>query len=110
MTIDREPFYKRELELKLSMSYGPGRHDPELRDSAATIIRCPMFAGPSSATCLPSSNSSPQGRITPKPLVTHSFPIERAEEAYRLMERGEPHLAILLTYSGEGPPSLLNAA
>ncbi len=28
MTIDREPFYKRELELKLSMSYGPGRGDP----------------------------------------------------------------------------------
>ncbi len=30
MTIDREPFYKRELELKLSMSYGPGRGDPVL--------------------------------------------------------------------------------
>ena len=28
MTIDREPFYKRELDLKLSMSYGPGRNDP----------------------------------------------------------------------------------
>ena len=28
MTIDREPFYKRELDLKLSMSYGPGRDDP----------------------------------------------------------------------------------
>ena len=31
LTIDREPFYKRELELKLSMSYGPGRGDPDLR-------------------------------------------------------------------------------
>ena len=30
LTIDREPFYKRELELKLSMSYGPGRGDPDL--------------------------------------------------------------------------------
>src|SRR5262249_43675041 len=28
MKIDREFFYRRELELKLSMSYGPGRHDP----------------------------------------------------------------------------------
>ena len=28
MTIDREPFYRRELDLRLSMSYGPGRYDP----------------------------------------------------------------------------------
>ncbi len=33
MTIDREPFYKRELELRLSMSYGPGRHDPVRRQN-----------------------------------------------------------------------------
>ncbi len=28
MALDREPFYKRELDLRLSMSYGPGRYDP----------------------------------------------------------------------------------
>ena len=28
MTLDRDVFYKRELDLRLSMSYGPGRHDP----------------------------------------------------------------------------------
>ena len=28
LSIDRDAFYKRELELKLSMSYGPGRGDP----------------------------------------------------------------------------------
>jgi hypothetical protein len=29
MNIPREPhFYKKELELKISCSYGPGRYDP----------------------------------------------------------------------------------
>ncbi len=100
MTIDREPFYKRELELKLSLSYGPGRHDPEYEfaghDYPFAYVRWTEQRNMSSFLELIA-----QGKVTPKPLVTHRFPIERAEEAYQLMERGEPHLAILLTYSEE---------
>ena len=28
MNVPREPYYQKELELRLSMSYGPGRYDP----------------------------------------------------------------------------------
>ncbi len=39
-----------------------------------------------------------EGRVTPKAYVTHRFAIAEAEKAYELMEKGEPHLAMLLTY------------
>jgi predicted dehydrogenase len=43
------------------------------------------------------------GAVTPSKLSTHSFPVEEAPEAYRIItgERDEPFLGIVLTY----PPS-----
>jgi threonine dehydrogenase-like Zn-dependent dehydrogenase len=32
MNVPREPYYKKELELRLSMSYGPGRYDSEFEE------------------------------------------------------------------------------
>lgn len=97
MTIDREPFYKRELELKLSMSYGPGRGDPSYeqggQDYPLSYVRWTEQRNMESFLTLVA-----EGKVTPKRLVTHRFPIAEAEKAYELMESGAPHLAILLTY------------
>jgi polar amino acid transport system substrate-binding protein len=97
MTIDREPFYKRELELKLSMSYGPGRHDPDYElsghDYPLPYVRWTEQRNMEAFLALVA-----EGKVTPQKLVTHHFSIAEAEQAYRLMERGEPHLAMLLTY------------
>jgi polar amino acid transport system substrate-binding protein len=40
------------------------------------------------------------GRVQVAPLVTHRFPIEEGERAYKLIagDTGEPYLAVLLTY------------
>ncbi len=97
MTIDREPFYKRELELKLSMSYGPGRGDPSYeqggQDYPLPYVRWTEQRNMEAFLALISD-----GKVTPKKLVTHRFAIGEAEKAYELMESGAPHLAILLTY------------
>ena len=97
MTIDREPFYKRELDLKLSMSYGPGRHDPAYEmagnDYPFAYVRWTEQRNMDAFLALVA-----EGKVTPARLVTHSFDIEDAEQAYAVMERGEPHLAMLLTY------------
>jgi polar amino acid transport system substrate-binding protein len=100
MTIDREPFYKRELELKLSMSYGPGRHDPDYEISGHDYP-LPYVRWTEQRNMEAFLNLVAEGKVTPKRLVTHRFPIGSAAAAYQLMERGEPHLAILLTYPGE---------
>jgi predicted dehydrogenase len=103
MTIDREPFYKRELELRLSMSYGPGRYDPayeqEGRDYPFPYVRWTEQRNMQAFLGLIA-----EGRVTPSRLVTHRFPIEQAEDAYRLMDGEEPYLAILLTYPDAGEP------
>src|SRR5260370_20009993 len=100
MAIAREPFYKRELELKLSLSYGPGRHDPAYEldghDYPLPYVRWTEQRNMEAFLALIA-----EGKVTPKRLVTHRFPIAQAEKAYELMGRGEPRLAMLLTYESE---------
>ncbi len=97
MELDREAFYKRELDLRLSMSYGPGRYDPsyenEGHDYPFAYVRWTEQRNMQAFLELVAAR-----RVTPKALVTHRFPIAEAEEAYRLMTDGTPHLGILLTY------------
>ena len=108
MTIDREPFYKRELDLRLSMSYGPGRHDPDYEqaghDYPIAYVRWTEQRNMQAFLELVG-----EGKVTPAKLVTHSFLLADAERAYELMERGEPHLAMLLTIP-EGQPAPLERA
>jgi polar amino acid transport system substrate-binding protein len=103
MEIDREPYYKRELDLRLSMSYGPGRHDPayelEGHDYPLAYVRWTEQRNMQAFLELVA-----EGRVTPLKLVTHRFPIEQAEAAYKLMDGDEPYLAILLTYSDTPTP------
>lgn len=103
MTVDREPFYKRELDLRLSMSYGPGRHDPSYEvdghDYPLPYVRWTEQRNMQAFLELVA-----EGRVTPRQLITHRFPIEEAEKAYALMDGDEPYLAILLTYSNAGEP------
>ncbi len=103
MEIDREPYYKRELDLRLSMSYGPGRHDPayelEGHDYPLAYVRWTEQRNMQAFLELVA-----EGRVTPLKLVTHRFPIEQAEAAYKLMDGDEPYLAILLTYPDTPTP------
>jgi len=97
MTIDREPFYRRELDLRLSMSYGPGRHDPAY-EVAGHDYPLPYVRWTEQRNMAAFIDLVAEGRVTPKALVTHTFDIARATDAYQLMEKGEPHLAMLLSY------------
>jgi len=100
MTIDREPFYKRELDLRLSLSYGPGRHDPsyeiEGHDYPLPYVRWTEQRNMEAFLDLVAA-----GQVTPKRLVTHRFPIADAAAAYALMEGSEPYLGLLLTYPND---------
>jgi len=103
MNIDREPFFKRELDLRLSMSYGPGRYDPayeqEGHDYPIAYVRWTEQRNMAAFLELIAA-----GRVTPSRLVTHRFPIAEAEAAYAMMDGDEPYLAILLTYDETPPP------
>ncbi len=104
MNLPREPFYRKELELRLSMSYGPGRYDPEYeekgRDYPYAYVRWTEQRNMEAFLWLLQA-----GRVNVAPLTSHHFEIAEAEAAYRLMmDGGEPYLGILLHYPAVTAP------
>jgi predicted dehydrogenase len=98
MEIPREPYYKKELELRLSTSYGPGRYDPEYEEKGHDYpygyIRWTEGRNMEAFLALVA-----QKKIDVKRLITHRFPIEEAEQAYQLMMEGRaPYLGITVSY------------
>ena len=98
LELDRRPWYFKECEFVVSCSYGPGRYDPGYeeggRDYPASYVRWTEQRNMQAGLGLMAS-----GALDVSPLISHRFPIERAEEAYRLIEDGkEPFLGILLEY------------
>lgn len=101
LELSRAAFFEKELELRVSRSYGPGRYDPsyenEGRDYPVGYVRWTerrligYFFEEVAA-----------GRVQLDELITHEFPIERGTEAYAALS-DESRLAILLSY-GEEPP------
>jgi predicted dehydrogenase/threonine dehydrogenase-like Zn-dependent dehydrogenase len=101
MNIPREPhFYKKELELKISCSYGPGRYDPTYEEGGHDYpygyVRWTENRNMEVFVKLLENRS-----LDVQPLVTHVFDVEQAENAYDIVtgKVTERHLGILLKYS-----------
>jgi predicted dehydrogenase len=98
MTLPREPYYKKELELRMSASYGPGRYDPDYeekgRDYPFGYVRWTENRNMEAFLAL-----IREGKINVRRLVTHRFVIHDAEQAYALMMAGGvPYLGIVIGY------------
>lgn len=99
----RTPYYEREISLLFARSYGPGRYEPSYEawgvDYPAGQVRWTEGRNQEAVLDLLAS-----GRLVVSDLVTHTFDIGRADEAYQLLEeRTEPCLAIRLSYPA--PPN-----
>ena len=100
----RAPFYQREITLHFARSYGPGRYEPSYEawgvDYPAGQVRWTEGRNQEAVLDLLAA-----GRLRVDDLVTHSFGIDRADEAFRLLEeRTEPRLAIRLSYPAAAGP------
>jgi predicted dehydrogenase/threonine dehydrogenase-like Zn-dependent dehydrogenase len=97
MNLKRELYYKKELDLRLSMSYGPGRYDPRYeeqgQDYPIAYVRWTEQRNMEAFLELVGDE-----RVTPKALISHRFTIHEAERAYALLASKEPYLGIVLTY------------
>ncbi|GAB4226159.1 MAG: bi-domain-containing oxidoreductase [Acidobacteriota bacterium] len=102
MNVPREPYYRKELDLVVSRSYGPGRYDPQHEqhgvDYPYGFVR--WTEGRNMQAVL---EAIAAGSLDVASLITHRFPFERATEAYAIVsgERPEPHVGIVLEYAGE---------
>lgn len=101
---DRDPhYYRKELDLRMSCSYGPGRYDPQYEEKG---IDYPY------AYVRWSENRNMQafqelvqnGKIDIGYLTTHEFQLEDAVSAYELiLNRTEPLLGVVFKYDVEKP-------
>lgn len=102
MDVPRNSYYKKELEIKLSMAYGPGRYDPEYEEKGVDypydLVRFTEQRNFEAFLGL-----IQEGRITPKDLITHSYDFDNAMTAYDLLEGKiqEKYLGIVLNYKNE---------
>ncbi|MFQ5778601.1 MAG: bi-domain-containing oxidoreductase [Terriglobia bacterium] len=96
--VPRTLFYQKELSLTLSRAFGAGTYDPEFvergRDYPYSYVR--WTAGRHLEEFL---SQMARGRVRVDSLLTHRFPVERAAEAYHLLEEPSPRpLGILFFY------------
>jgi predicted dehydrogenase len=97
---DWKTWYEKELELRLSRSYGPGRYDREYeeggRDLPAGYVRWTEERNLQAFLDLVAA-----GRIKPDELTTHRFAVDQAEEAYAVLSAesdGPRGFGVLLEY------------
>ncbi|HVG30788.1 MAG TPA: bi-domain-containing oxidoreductase [Pyrinomonadaceae bacterium] len=97
--VPRDVYYVRELTLKVSMSYGPGRYDPEYEERGHDYP-LPYVRWTEGRNIEAFLDLAAAGRVRVAPLVTHRFPVEEGAHAYQLIagETKEPYLGVLLTY------------
>ncbi|HEX8161962.1 MAG TPA: bi-domain-containing oxidoreductase [Pyrinomonadaceae bacterium] len=106
MDVPRNLYFARELTLRVSMSYGPGRYDPEYEERGHDYP-LPYVRWTEGRNIEAFLDAVAAGRVRTAPLVTHRFAIEEGERAYRLIagDTREPHLAVLLTYDAAREPA-----
>jgi len=99
LEVPRKVYYEKELQLRLSRSYGPGRYDAQYEEGGVDYpvgyVRWTERRNMGEFLRLVGA-----GAVKLDRLVTHRFPIAEAERAYELItgKGREPYLGILLTY------------
>ena len=97
LNIPRQPYYDRELTFRVSMSYGPGRYDPEYEerghDYPVGYVR--WTEGRNIEAFL---DLLAEGRVKVESLITHRFRLAESERAYELITGDEPYLGVVLQY------------
>jgi predicted dehydrogenase/threonine dehydrogenase-like Zn-dependent dehydrogenase len=104
--VPREHYYRKELQVRYSRSYGPGRYDPFYEEKGLDyplgFVRWTERRNMQTFLDMVAA-----GRIYLARMVTHRFDITRAAEAYELLagKRDAKHLAILIDYPRTSAPS-----
>jgi predicted dehydrogenase/threonine dehydrogenase-like Zn-dependent dehydrogenase len=101
MELQRKLYYEKELDFRISRSYGPGRYDAayEQKGRDYPIGHVRWTETRNLAAFL---QFIADGKLNLPSLITHRFPMEQATRAYDLItgNTGEPFLAALITYAG----------
>ncbi|MGO9864480.1 MAG: bi-domain-containing oxidoreductase [Terriglobales bacterium] len=101
MELQRKLYYEKELDFRISRSYGPGRYDAayEQKGRDYPIGQVRWTETRNLAAFL---QFIADGKLNLPSLITHRFPMDQATRAYDLITGsvGEPFLGVLLTNVG----------
>ena len=99
MALPRKIYYEKEITLRVSRSYGPGRYDPSYEEGGLDypygFVRWTEGRNLQAMLDLMAG-----GRLDVHPLISHRFEIAQAEQAYALL-RDAPvssYLGVLFSY------------
>jgi predicted dehydrogenase len=99
MEIPRKTYYEKELDFRISRSYGPGRYDAEYEekghDYPISYVRWTESRNMEAFLQFVAD-----GKLSLPSLITHRFPIEQATEAYDLItgKKSERFMGVLIRY------------
>lgn len=99
LSIPRKQYYEKELDLRLSRSYGPGRYDAEYEEKGLdypyAYVRWTEGRNMEAVVRLLATEA-----LRVEPLITHRFPIDDATQAYDVItgKTAGPFLGIVLGY------------
>ncbi len=102
MEIERRLYYEKELDFRISRSYGPGRYDSAYEqkghDYPIGYVRWTETRNMEAFLDLLTD-----GKLDLRSLISHRFSIHQAQSAYRVIsgETSTPFLGVVITY-GEG--------
>ena len=99
----RPNYYKKELELRMSCSYGPGRYDSRYEDQGLDYpIGYVRWTEKRNMQAFLELLRAKKMKLDK--LVTHTFRFEDAEQAYQMIvEKTEAFMGLLLEYNTQKP-------
>ncbi len=101
MEVPRSLYYRKELDLRMSMSYGPGRYDADYEERGIDYP-LPYVRWTEQRNLQAFLELAADGRLDCEALVTHRFSIADALDAYGLVTKGEePFLGVVLGYEAD---------
>ncbi|MBI4061611.1 MAG: Gfo/Idh/MocA family oxidoreductase [Elusimicrobia bacterium] len=103
--VQRDAFYRKELTLKVSRSYGPGRYDPVYEEGGLDYpyghVRWTERRNLEEFVRLLAA-----GALNLGPVITHRLPIAEGAEAYALISNGNRSaLGVVLEYPAASSPA-----
>jgi predicted dehydrogenase/threonine dehydrogenase-like Zn-dependent dehydrogenase len=104
LKIPRAPYYEKELDVRLSRSYGPGRYDPKYEEQGIDYpygyVRWTEARNMEAFLSLLA-----RGSVKVQPLITHKFGLAQAAAAYELIggKTKEPYIGVLFEYDRAAP-------
>jgi predicted dehydrogenase/threonine dehydrogenase-like Zn-dependent dehydrogenase len=100
MELVRSDLYAKEVEVRVSCSYGPGRYDPSYEEDG-NDYPYGFVRWTENRNMDEFLRQAASGAVRVSDLVDRTVPLDRAEDAYRLLaseDTGERPLAVLLEY------------